>query len=118
MNSAKHRNTKGLKPFQKGPNPLRWMHGQKSKAVVKVSRDIQQWLAMVGDEIYEAGQTYSETLARKLWNRAVKGDMRAADIVLERLLGKALQPVSGDLNINAKLSIGAFKKSMKDLGQE
>lgn len=118
MNTGKHRNTTGLKPFAKGPDPRRWKHGQKSKAVVKVSRDIQQWLSVVGDELYELGQTYSEALARKLWDRAVKGDMQAADIVLERLLGKVSQLISGNLNVNAKLSLPDFKKSMKGVSSD
>ena len=118
MNKAKHRNTKGLIPFKKGPNPLRWRHGQKSKEVVKISRDIQQWLSVIGEELNKDGKTHAEAVARKLWERSEKGDMRAIEIVLERLLGKAVQPLSGDLNVNAKLSIHALRKSMKDLGQE
>lgn len=98
MNTGRLRNTAGLKPFAKGPDPRRWKHGQKNKKAVKVSRDIQQWLALVGDEVYESGQTYSEALARKLWDRAVKGDIQAAGIVIERLLGKAVQPISGELS--------------------
>lgn len=98
MSGAKRRNTSGLKPpFKKGFDERRWTHGQKSKEAVKVSRDIQQWLSVVGEEICEAGQTYAEALARKLWDRGIKGDMRAAEIVLERLLGKAVQPVSGEI---------------------
>jgi hypothetical protein len=97
MSIGKHRNTAGLKPFAKGPDPRRWKHGQKSKEAVKVSRDIQQWLSVVGDEIYELGQTYSEALARKLWDRAVKGDMQAAGLVIDRLLGKPVQPISGEV---------------------
>lgn len=85
---------------------------------MKVTRDIQQWLAQIGGEVRAEGQTHAEALARKLWERAEKGDMRAAEIVLERLLGKAVQPLSGDLNVNAKLSLSTLKKSMKDLGQE
>lgn len=97
MNSAKGRNTKGLKPFTKG-DPRIWKHGQKSKAAVAATRDIQEWLSKVGEEVVEdLGQTHNEALARKLWERAVKGDMQAASIVLERILGKAIQPIIGEL---------------------
>jgi len=99
--------------FKKGDDPRRWKHGQKSKAAVAVTRDIQQWLSVVGEEIYEAGKTYNECLVRKLWERAVKGDMQATTIVLERILGKAPQPLSGNLNITGRLTMGALKKSLK-----
>ena len=112
--TAKHRNTAGLKPFRKGPDSRRWKHGQKSKAAVATTRDIQQWLSIVGEEIYEEGRTYNECLVRKLWEKAVKGDMQAVTIVLERILGKAPQPLSGDLNIKAKLSMADLRKSQKE----
>jgi len=95
MSTGKHRNTAGLKPFKKGPDPRRWKHGQKSKKAVAVSRDIQQWLAVIGEEIFELGKTYSECLARRLWEKSVKGDMQAAGLVIDRLLGKTVQPISG-----------------------
>ena len=104
--------------FKKGDDPRRWKHGQKSKKAVTVSRDIQQWLAVIGEEICEPGKTYSECLARKLWEKSVKGDMQAADIVLERLLGKVTQPINGNLNVNAKLSLPDFKKSMKGVAED
>lgn len=81
--------------FKKGDDPRRWKHGQKSKKAVAVSRDIQQWLSVIGEEICDPGKTYSECLARKLWEKSVKGDMQAATLVIDRLLGKPVQPVSG-----------------------
>lgn len=101
--------------FKKGSDPKRWKHGQKSKAAVATTRDIQEWLSKIGEEVIEElGQTHNEALARKLWGRAVQGDMEAAKIVLERILGKAVQPVSGSLTLNGKLSIEAMRRSAKE----
>jgi len=100
--------------FKKGADPRRWKHGQKSKKAVAVTRDIQQWLSVIGEEVCEAGKTYNECLVRKLWERAVKGDMQATTIVLERILGKALQPLSGNFNITGKLAMSALRKSFKE----
>lgn len=112
--AAKRRNTTGLINFKKGFDSRRWTHGQKNKKAVAATRDIQQWLSTVGEEIRENGKTYNECLVRKLWERAVKGDMQAVTIVLERILGKAPQPLSGDLNIRARLSMKDFMKSTKE----
>lgn len=121
MKPAKARNT-GKRPdppeatrFKKGHDPRRWKHGQKSKAAVAATRDIQEWLSKIGEEVVEdLGQTHNEALARKLWTRAVGGDMQAAMIVLDRILGKAVQPLSGTFNVQGKLSIEAMKRSAKD----
>lgn len=104
--------------FKKGDDPRRWTHGQKSKKAVAITRDIQQWLAVVGEEICEVGKTYSECLARKLWERGVKGDMQAATIVLERLLGKVTQPVGGEGGGPIKLSFDFGSDNGGEYGKE
>lgn len=113
MSTAKRRNTAGLKPFQKGPDSRRWKHGQKSKAAVAATRDIQQWLSSIGEEIFEGGQTHNEALCRKIWEKAIRGDMQAAVLIMDRILGKAPQPISGALSVTAKLSLTQFRESMK-----
>lgn len=40
-----------------------------------------------------ASRSYVEAVAERLWNKALRGDIRAIRIVLERIDGKVVQPV-------------------------
>lgn len=40
-----------------------------------------------------AKATYAQTLAKQLWNKAIKGDMRAAALILDRVDGSVRQQI-------------------------
>jgi hypothetical protein len=76
--------------FKRGPDPKRNTKGQTSPETVKLSADIKGWLTSIGGELSakRKGQTYAESVARTLWERAERGDIRAAEIVIDRICGK------------------------------
>lgn len=79
------RNTTGLKPYKKGQtgNP----NGRPKKLP-----ELDKLLAEVlGEE--QNGATAAETILKVLRLKAAKGDIRAAEILLDRAYGKARQTV-------------------------
>lgn len=79
------RNTKGLKPFQPGQtgNP----NGRPKKLP-----ELDALLAdVLGDE--KDGTAAAKAILMALRAKAVKGDIRAAEVLLDRAYGKARQPM-------------------------
>ena len=90
---------KNLKPAKKGE--VRNPKGAKPKIPA-----LDDLLAKVlGDE--QNGLTAAEAILKALRGKAIKGDIRAAEVLLDRAYGKAKQPVDhttngNDLNGNTK----------------
>jgi len=86
-----------LKPFKKGVDNRRNLNGAPKKIPA-----IDILLANVLGEEKE-GVTAAETILKALRLKAIKGDVRAAEVLLERAYGKAKQNI--DINIDEKKSI-------------
>jgi len=55
-----------------------------------------------------------EWVVKVLWNAAMKGEAWAIQFIAERTEGKITQPVDGNLNVTAALSMTALKKSLEE----
>lgn len=61
--------------------------------------ELRELLANVlGDE--KDGKSAAEAILMALRNKAVKGDVRAAELLLDRAYGKAKQEIVGELQLN------------------
>jgi len=80
--------------FQKGDDPRRHKGGRKSKEAIALSTALLNALTEEGkkDEKFKK-------LAEKIWEKALAGHPWAVEIVLDRFLGKAAQPIEGDISI-------------------
>ena len=89
---AKKTNTSGLKPFKKGQsgNP-------KGRP-----RKIPQRDALLADVLGEEkdGVTAAQAILMALRSKATKGDVRAAEVLLDRAYGKPKQDISASLSAN------------------
>jgi hypothetical protein len=114
--AAKHRRGPG-KPFVKD-DPRINRNGQIGKGALAFNRSLRELLVAEGetDQTDDKGKIRLkkvEWLVRVVWNKALKGEAWAVDFIAERTEGKVTQPVSGDLNIQGRLSMAALKKSAK-----
>lgn len=64
-------------------------------AKIKAGKMLSQFIRAIADEIYESDEenpnapmTKAEALARDIWEKALAGDKKCRDIVLERIEGK------------------------------
>lgn len=64
-------------------------------ARIKAGKLLSKYIRAIADEIYESDEenpdspiTKAEFLARDIWERAMSGDKKCRDIVLERIEGK------------------------------
>ena len=90
-------NSENLKPFKKGDDSRRNKTGRPKLP------DLKEAMAKVMAEEKD-GMTALEAILKALRMKAAKGDVRAAQELLDRGYGKALQKVEQDTNhtINAK----------------
>lgn len=66
--------------------------GAKNQGRPKKIPELRELLANVlGDE--KDGKTAAEAILMALRNKAVKGDVRAAELLLDRAYGKSVQPI-------------------------
>jgi len=72
------RNTPG-RPFQKGDDPRRHLHGSKCKDAVSFGAEFNRELSSGGDPA---------ALAALLWKRALAGHAWAIEMILDRLIGR------------------------------
>ena len=95
MTHNKAVNTENLKPFKKGDDPRRDKGGNKNKEAQAFSILFRNALAkkMKPEEL--ADIIITEAKRRRPW---------AIDIILERLMGKVAQPISGDLSLTYLVS--------------
>lgn len=90
-------NIKNLKPFKKGQtgNP----NGRPKKLP-----ELDALLAEVlGEE--KDGKTAAQVILMALRAKAAKGDVRAAEVLLDRGWGKVKQPIDGDLKVGMTLTV-------------
>lgn len=90
-------NIKNLKPFKKGEtgNPK----GRPPKLP-----DIDVLLAdVLGEE--KDGKTAAQAILMALRAKAAKGDVRAAEVLLDRGWGKVKQPIDGNFNVGMTLTV-------------
>jgi len=84
-------NPQNLKPFKKGQsgNP---------KGRPKKLPQLDVLMAEVLGEENKDGLTAAEAILKALRAKAAKGDVRAAEVLLDRAYGKAKQSIEHDLN--------------------
>lgn len=78
--------TKNLRPFKPGPDDRRNLKGRPPKLP-----KLDELLATVMAE-ERNGLTAAEAVLRSLLVKATKGDVRAAEVLLDRAFGKVKQP--------------------------
>lgn len=83
--------------FKRGDDPRRHKGGRKSREAIELSAALLNALTEEGNK-----EDNFKKLAEKIWQRALAGQSWAIDIILDRFLGKAAQPIEGDLNITLK----------------
>jgi hypothetical protein len=91
-------------PFKKGgDDPRAWKHGQVNKPAVHLRKSFRDILVEIGGEKLAADvegirikKTKLEWLGQKLWSLALGGDMAAVRELLDRMMGKPAQPLTGD----------------------
>jgi len=75
----------------------------KSPGRPKEIPELRELLANVlGDE--KDGKTAAEAILMALRNKAVKGDVRAAELLLDRAYGKASQPIETPSTLTVRIS--------------
>jgi len=89
-------NTAGLRPFQKGPDPRRNPTGGVCKERAAWEQVFRNALAKKADP---------DKLAQVLVDAAMSKRPWAIEIVLDRLMGKPNQPISGQVNGKQSLTI-------------
>ena len=86
----------GSKPFKKGQS------GNPNGRPKKIP-ELRELLANVlGDQ--KDGKTAAEAILMALRNKAVKGDVRAAELLLDRAYGKASQPIETPSTLTVRIS--------------
>ena len=90
-------------PMPKPENviPHKWKKGQSGNPAGRPKKipEIRELLANVlGDE--KDGKTAAEAILMALRAKATKGDVRAAELLLDRAYGKAIQPINADVTMN------------------
>ena len=87
-------NVSNLIPFKKGADPRRNTAGRP-----KVVPQLDALLAdILGDE--KDGIEAAKAILMALRSKAIKGDVRAAEVLLDRAYGKAKQAIDIELNNN------------------
>ena len=83
--------------FKRGNDPRRHKGGRKSKEAIELSTALLNALTEEGKKEEKFKQ-----LAETIWKKALAGHPWAVEIVLDRFLGKAAQPIEGDINITLR----------------
>ena len=86
----KNPNRDNLKPFKKGHDPRRNLKGAPKLP------NLEELMAEVLDE-QKDGKTAAQQILAKLVAKAIKGDIRAAEVLFDRGYGRAKQAI--DLNV-------------------
>jgi len=120
--TAKKKGKPRGRPFTGKDDTRNWRQGCKSKDQLRAGVTFNKILGDVGQEKItgtdEQGRpvkaTKLEMLARVYWGKALSGDIAAGNVILDRLFGKAVQPISGGLDLNVALSMDTLLKSYKE----
>ena len=75
--------------FKKGDDPRRNKRGARSKEAQSFAERFANALAKGGEP---------QDLSEMLWEKALKGQSWAVEILLDRLIGKVVQPIDGKLS--------------------
>ena len=88
-------NLANLKPFKKGKDERRNLKGapRKLPELDKLLADI------LGEE--KNGMTAATAILKAMFAKALKGDVRAAELLMDRAYGKAKQTIDADINPGA-----------------
>ncbi len=93
----KNPNRENLKPFKKGPDPRRNLKG----APTKLPQLDALLDAVLGEE--KDGTTAAEAILKALRLKAAKGDVRAAEVLLDRAYGKVKSVIDANIDLNGKI---------------
>ena len=97
-------NNKNLKPFKKGYEPKRNLKGRPPK-LPHLDKLLDE---VLGEE--KDGITAAKVILMALRVKATKGDVRAAEILLDRAYGKAHQTIDNNVNL---IKVGKDKSDEK-----
>lgn len=95
--------------FQKGDDPRRNVAGNLNKAAQSYEIRFRNALA---------SKLKPETFAAIVVEEVKRHRPGAKEFYADRLMGKVTQPIGGDLNINAKLSLVDFRKSWMEINAQ
>lgn len=99
--------------FKKGHDPKRNIHGQRSAASVAFFKQLRELIVTEGEKI-EEGKNESgkfvkhkkvEWMIKVLWQEAIAGKAWAIEFITEKVEGKIVQPISGEIKVPLKLII-------------
>lgn len=96
--------TENLKPFKKGQSGNPKGRPKKLPELDKLLADV------LGEE--KDGITAGEAILRALRSKAAKGDVRAAEVLLDRAYGKAKQHIENTINTTTPLVITLDKSEL------
>jgi len=96
-------NRANLRPFKKGFDERRANNGRKPKlpALDTLLADV------LGEE--KDGKTAAQAILMALRSKAAKGDVRAAEVLLDRAYGKVKQPINVQVQEKQVMVIGGQK---------
>lgn len=105
-------NRANLKPFKKGFDERRANNGRKPKlpALDILLADV------LGED--KDGTTAAEAILKALRAKATRGDIRAAEVLLDRAYGKAKQTITHDMGNGGKLIIEGKKFAGNNEGSQ
>ena len=96
-------NPQNLIPFKKGQDDRRNLNGRP-----KVVPPLDLLLAeILGDK--KDGVEAAKAILMVLRNKAIKGDIRAAEVLLDRAYGKALQQINTNISLGKDLEDELYK---------
>jgi hypothetical protein len=104
--------------FKKG-DPRCNRKGQVSADTVRLSADIKGFLTSIGGELSVRRPTcsFAESVARTLWERAENGDVRAVEIIFERIMGKPKENEGQPIPVLYKIEYVAEDPAPDDAGE-
>jgi hypothetical protein len=95
--------------------PHKWKKGQTGNPAGRPKKipELRELLANVlGDE--KDGKTAAEAILMALRAKATKGDVRAAELLLDRAYGKAAVSIELEANVNAVIMPKPVQKPIED----
>lgn len=99
-------NLQNLKPFKKGKDERRNIKGRPKK-LPELDVLLEE---ILGEE--NGGMTAAKKMLNALYTKACKGDVKAAELLLDRAYGKTKQPI--DLNGSFQINTPAHEWAKKD----